>query len=112
MTQAQTPQSPQTPVNPDLQPEDQGNQSVDPEAVKMLHHDAQAETPSFDITRLLGRFHASMSVISLICLGIVYKQWGPDHLLPCALGSALVWVNMIALAYGIRGVFNQQKSLI
>ena len=88
-------QTPPTP-NPETSTEDQSHPEVD----------------SFDIGPLLSRFHASMTVISLICLGIVYKQWGPDHLLPCLLGSALVWINMIALAYGIRGVFNQQKSLI
>ena len=55
MTQAQTPQSPQTPVNPDLQPEDQGNQSVDPEAVKMLHHDAQAEIEAQDLLQSILR---------------------------------------------------------
>ena len=61
---------------------------------------------------LLSRFHQAMVGVCALGVLIVYAQWGADQVIPCLLGSALVWINMVVLAYGLRGVFTQQKSLI
>lgn len=61
---------------------------------------------------ILIRFHQLMAIVTLLGGGLVYSQFGQDHLLPFGLGSGLVWINMTVLARGLGGVLNGEKSLV
>ncbi len=83
-----------------------------------LNSDAGLESGSesqpklkIDPGQLIMHFHKSMLGITLIGLGLVALQLGTVSLLPFALGSLLVWINMTLLAKGLGGVLNGEKSL-
>ncbi|MAD61122.1 MAG: hypothetical protein CMH49_06390 [Myxococcales bacterium] len=64
-----------------------------------------------DPSQLIKHFHKSMVGITLIGLGLIALQLGNQSLIPFALGSLLVWLNMTLLAKGLGGVLNGEKSL-
>ena len=70
-----------------------------------------APSVKVDYAPVLMRFHQLMAGVTLLGLVMINYRFGLDHLLPFALGSALVWLNMTMLARGLGGVLNGEKSL-